>query len=115
MIILVLGEATPSRNAVDKLHWTARNRLRERWQWLIRVARLNERIVPVRWPHALLTIERYGPRKLDHDNLVGGAKQLIDALKHEGFIVDDTPEHVTVEYRQKTGTPATRIQITPRS
>ena len=33
-------------------------------------------------------------RKLDHDNLVGGLKQLIDALVSEGFLYDDAPKYV---------------------
>ena len=34
-------------------------------------------------------------RKLDHDNLVGGCKQLIDALCDEGFVWDDCTNYLT--------------------
>jgi hypothetical protein len=110
-VILHLDEAVPSRNAVDKLHWTKRQKLRERWQWLIRAALLNQRLQVQRFPMAQIRIERYSPRKLDDDNFVGGAKQLVDALKHLGFIVDDTAKHVRIEYVQLSGPPATRVWI----
>ena len=35
-------------------------------------------------------------RELDFDNFVGGCKQLVDALTHEGFIWDDDMKHLGI-------------------
>lgn len=99
-ITLNLDKATPSLNEVNKMHWSQRNRLRGEWQWLVKAAVLNDRVTVVTHEKAKITIERYGPRRLDHDNLVGGAKQLMDSLVREGFVVDDSPKHLLPEYRQ---------------
>jgi hypothetical protein len=53
--------------------------------------------------HRCVKITRRGSRTLDHDNLVGGCKPLLDALVKVGLIEDDTPELVTVEYAQERG------------
>jgi Holliday junction resolvase RusA-like endonuclease len=45
-------------------------------------------------------VTRFG-RQLDYDNLVGGCKPLVDALVRAGLIVDDSPDHVAVEYCQE--------------
>lgn len=42
-----------------------------------------------------------GKREFDFDNLVGGAKFVIDALKEVGLIYDDSPEWINVEYKQE--------------
>lgn len=56
---------------------------------------------------ARVLIERYSVQEPDQDGLVGGAKPVIDALlvrssKHPhglGFIVDDSPTHLTLDVR----------------
>ncbi|AXH72273.1 MAG: holliday junction resolvase [Caudoviricetes sp.] len=72
---------------------------------------------PIQRAHIL--IERHGVRAPDPDNLVGGAKRLIDCLttprllnvrtpgarprvknkRGLGFVVDDGPDHVTLDVR----------------
>lgn len=100
MITLCLEAATPSLNAMNKMHWARRHRLRGQWQWLVKAAVLNDKVTVKTIPNAKVTIERYGAKKLDHDNFVGGAKQLIDSLVQEGFLVDDSPSHVSIRYVQ---------------
>ena len=36
-----------------------------------------------------LTIQRHGKRRLDVDNLIGGAKGMIDELRRLGVLLDD--------------------------
>ena len=48
-----------------------------------------------------VVITRYGPQLLDYDNLVGGAKPLIDALCNSGAIWDDDPKHLDVTVKQE--------------
>lgn len=100
MITLDLPMAVPSLNAMNKMHWAKRNRLRGQWQWLVKAAVLNDRIRVRVISQAKITIERYGPKKLDNDNFVGGAKQLVDSLVREGFLVDDSPDHLVAQYIQ---------------
>lgn len=109
MIVLDLPQATLSRNAVDKMHWSKRNRMRADWQWMVKAAVLEGRIRVMSHPRVALTIERISSRKLDPDNLSGGCKQLLDALKHEGFFIDDDEKHLTTTYIQHVGKPARMI------
>lgn len=109
MIILDLPQATLSRNALDKMHWSKRNRLRGEWQWLVKAAVLEANILVIPRTHGKLEIERISARKLDPDNLSGGCKQLIDALVSEGFFVDDDETHLTTKYLQTVGKPARTI------
>jgi len=75
--------------------------------------------------HTMLWLARVGPRVLDHDNLVGGAKCVVDGLcaspyrvrtkrggwavaRHSdgsvfrmwGLFADDSPKYLTVHYKQ---------------
>lgn len=111
MIVLTIPEATPSLNSMLRMHWARKSRMRERWGWLVREARLEARARPRPTAYAAVTIERFGPKSLDHDNLVGGCKPILDALVKEGFLIDDAPTCLRVTYRQEIGEPCTRITI----
>lgn len=47
-------------------------------------------------------IKSFRERLLDEDNLSGGCKGLLDAMKRLGMIVNDDPKHVKVSYSQET-------------
>lgn len=100
MITLELPMAVPSLNAISKMHWAERNRVTGQWRWFIRIAVLNGKITVKKFDPAKVTIERFGRRKLDDDNFRGGAKQLMDSLVNEGFLADDSPEHLVAQYIQ---------------
>lgn len=53
-----------------------------------------------RFDRAVLTYTRYGPRTLDHDNLVGGLKWFTDAFVKWRIIPDDRPSKVKITYKQ---------------
>jgi hypothetical protein len=93
MIVLTIDEPTPSLNPQLGHHWSRKIKLRNRWFWLVRKA-LNEVGVFNRptYAQARLTLERYGPRHLDHDNCRSGAKYLWDALVKHGVILNDCPD-----------------------
>ena len=87
-----------SRNQIDKMHWSRKRKLRQDYQVFIR-----QQMSYFRWEEA--DTEEYFDVKIvvfrirkikDHDNLIGGCKQLIDALSHEGFIWDDSSEYIGV-------------------
>lgn len=110
MITLHIDEPVPSENTLRRKHWRVIKANRDRWAWLVRIARLDARVAgraakPAHLKRAAVRIERYGKRTLDYDNFVAGAKALLDALVTEGFIVDDKPANVTVTYLQHRATP----------
>jgi hypothetical protein len=49
---------------------------------------------------AYLDIQRLGARLLDIDNLYGGVKPLIDAIKEKRLIIDDSPKWVKIDISQ---------------
>jgi hypothetical protein len=64
-----------------------------------------------------VTIERFGPQALDHDNLVGASKTLIDCVA-AWLGIDDRDECLRVQYRQWRCEPrhyAVRITIEDES
>lgn len=115
MIVLDIPESTPSLNKSMGMQWAKKHRMRARWQWLVRAARLEAKQFPAApLARARLTIERWGPRILDHDNFVGGAKFLQDSLVKEGFLVDDRPECIgQPQYFQHVGPRRTVVRIEP--
>lgn len=133
MIVLEIPTAPPSRNQLDKMHWAARARLatvfkREVAQFspsMMRAVVLETRgkygrakslgfVLKNRAKgHRFVRIvRRYRSARyeLDHDNLVGGCKPLVDALVKVGLIEDDTPGLVTVTYEQERGT-GCRVEV----
>jgi hypothetical protein len=114
VIAFTIPEATPSLNTVLRSHWRANYYLRSRWQWFVRAAIVNNKLKPSHWTRAKVTIERFGPRRLDADNFAGGTKILMDCLVREGFIEDDSPRHIECEYLQHfCPEPKTIVHIEP--
>jgi Holliday junction resolvase RusA-like endonuclease len=75
---------------MNRTHWAKKRTLKQEYALLIRnQMRLNnieQLLTPTTSTLYILSLRK---RKLDHDNLVGGSKQLIDALCDEGCIWDD--------------------------
>lgn len=116
MITLTIPEASPSLNEHKWKHWSKHLRLRKHWSMLVLVAKNEAKIFnahPV--DPALVTIIREGHRLLDHDNFVGGAKSLVDSLRDQRLIADDSPAHATFTYEQrqvpKASYPRTLVEI----
>lgn len=107
MIVLHIDEPIPSLNKTIGGHWSRQLKHRRRWRWLTRAALHQAKFFEQpKWPRAKIRIERYGERILDADNVRCGAKALIDALKLEGVIEDDSMAHI--------GEPEIRQFIVPR-
>lgn len=61
-----------------------------------------------------LTITRFSTRCLDADNLAGGCKPLIDAIRRAGLITDDDPKSVELVFAQhicRRGEERTEVEI----
>lgn len=104
---------TPSLNETQRLHPMAYHRLGKQWQTAIRM--LAPKQLETATGRRRVVIERRSTRELDQDNLVGGAKVVIDALKKLGFILDDNPANLDLEVVQarceKGERPSTVITI----
>ena len=69
-------------------------------------------------PRFRLTITRYSTRSLDADNLAGGCKPLIDAVRRAGLIPDDDPKSVELLFAQQScskGEERTELEIYERN
>lgn len=89
-------KASPSQNELDSMHWAARGRLKDEWMWMAKANKV-ARSIPKATGKRRLTIERHGLGTLDMANLIGGAKQIIDALVDMGIFIDDRPSCLDLE------------------
>jgi hypothetical protein len=105
--VLAIPEATPSLNAFAyKRSPYVYPRLRGHWLRQIRDAWLVARsqslalagFVPPARAH--LAVFRDGPQVLDPDNLVGGCKPILDALRRLTLIADDKPAALQLDVHQ---------------
>ena len=98
-----------SRNQIDKMHWSRKQKLRKDYQVFIRQQMSKSRIQEATPKECFsINIDVYRSRLIaDRDNLIGGCKQLLDAMTHEGFIWDDSSEYISTlkinQYRVKEG------------
>lgn len=92
-----------------RMHWAARHKYFQRWAWLIRV-----HCLPPDMPidPATVNVIQHRKRKLDEDNLWASCKPILDGLRANGIIADDSPDHCKLIVWQFTGRDiGTEIQI----
>lgn len=85
-----------SRNKIDQMHWSEKRKLRQDYQIFVRQQMSHFRYAKAE-PEEMFSIDITACRIReikDHDNLVGGCKQLIDALSNELFIWDDESKYI---------------------
>lgn len=126
-LVLRIPWPTPSLNELANRRSPFAYRVqRARWMKRVNDAYLEEKALrgpgPAIWvkPPACrvrVTIERYGrtAHALDHDNLVGGFKPVLDALRHLQLLDNDTHGAIDLVARQAKspyGHPAMWTQIT---
>lgn len=93
--------AMPSQNQYQRWHWRKRARHINECRVLVRMAIGSVPGLPLTVPRrAAVTFTRYSSGELDYGNLVGGCKGLLDALRYEGVIHDDSPRWVEERYLQ---------------
>lgn len=86
-----------SLNVTQRMHWATRSRHRKSWQGIVALAFGKRKKTQEK---RKVTITSYRKRDYDHDNFVGGCKPVIDALVKVGWLWDDAPKWVDVEYIQ---------------
>ena len=89
-----------SRNQLDRQHWAEKRRNKKTYALLIRNQMRLRKVPKAKEEKHTLIITSYRKRKLDPDNLVGGCKQLIDALVDEDFIFDDSAKYIDLQVEQ---------------
>jgi hypothetical protein len=97
--VLFVPRLTPSLNTWQRVHWRQRTRDRRTFGWELAAVR------PKAWPDpppvcVHVALVRCGGKLLDRDNLYGGVKVLVDALKDARLIRDDTDEAIRLEVSQ---------------
>lgn len=94
---IVVPDLTPTNNTLIRLHWARRSKLNKEWVWLIKAALLFDNIdlskIKFRKKRHVHIIS-YRKRLADTDNLIGGAKCLIDSLVKNEILIDDDPKHL---------------------
>lgn len=86
-------------------HWGAYANYKKKW--LAALGFVLPKIDPPILVKRIIRITSTRKRLLDHDNLVGGCKPIMDTLKKQGYIVDDAQQWVSVKYIQRIGKPET--------
>ena len=106
--------ATPSLNIWQRMHWAKRRKAIADWTYMVAGATPKGQA----WnPIGRLRVEltRVSPGNvatgalLDRDNLWGGAKVLVDALRYRGLIPDDDESSIELVVTQKHGRPASTL------
>ena len=110
---MILDVIIKSRNVLDRLHWAAKGRIKQEYALLIR-NQMSLGAFPKAEEKQFFTLEIVSWRKklLDYDNLVGGCKQLIDAMIEEGYIWDDSPQYLDLKIKQVKNSDPVRERLT---
>jgi len=89
--LITLPIKIKSLNEINRMHWSKKKTYKQEFALLIR----NQMRLYKNPTSVTLNILSLRKRMIDQDNLVGGCKQLIDALCDEGFIYDDSPKFIS--------------------
>lgn len=103
---LVIPHIPASPNRWNGKHWSVYRRSRKLWDRLVWGAMAQVGAKAERLPKATVRIVRQASRKLDKDNLYGACKPVVDALKANWLILDDSPEHIELTVAQRVGRPS---------
>lgn len=104
-------------NKLKRMHWAVEKKHMNEIMWAVKEA-VSEYGTPdfdsLPPGHKMqVRIHRDGKRMLDRDNLIGGAKPIVDALVRCGYAADDTTDDIEVEYSQASGSkdPCTLVTV----
>jgi len=90
-----IPKLTPTNNVLLRMHWRERRALNTEWFWLVKVATQDLEIPrPAPNERRRLAIMSWRVQLADDDNLRGGMKPLLDALKNAELIYDDGPRYI---------------------
>lgn len=113
MIELTIPRIPPSPNITLRMHWRNRSKLNQLWKDEVWASLVTLPTIRQAFPKARVRIDRRSRRQLDPDNLVGSMKPVLDALRAQGVIQNDTPDHIELTVTQSKGAPQTKIEVEP--
>ena len=110
MVVFEIPERTPSMNLfTGRGHWSRYAKTAKRYKEMVWA--LTSR-APKATGKRFVRITRRSTRTLDDDNLRGGCKMLLDALKAQGLIIDDSPAWISVDYvQEKSPSKTTLVEV----
>lgn len=101
ILTLTVPKASPSLNTFNGKHWSVYREQKKLWLKMLWVAKAQAEIYGLPMiERANVSIERFGAKSLDEDNLAGGVKMLVDSLRSLGLIEDDSPAHIKLSVAQ---------------
>jgi Holliday junction resolvase RusA-like endonuclease len=113
---LIIPKKIESQNKFQYSHWIKYKRHKDTWFRAVWDAITDEQRDSHGDQKKRVEVVSYRTRLLDRGNLVGGAKPVLDALKHFGLIRDDSPKWIEDIVRQVQKQPdepeRTEIEIT---
>lgn len=88
---LEIPDVPPSLNKVLNMHWRTKRKLQSDWAWLVLAATNKQQRIELKYSlvKKRVRITLHHSRLYDTDNAYGACKVLFDALKNNGFLVDD--------------------------
>jgi hypothetical protein len=134
-LLVTIPIVTPSQNKWQNWHWSKRHSWQQECLYLWRSALNKARIGRKQLPNAFqpeakpdkrkrleaqtgvsvaLEIRSFRHNTLDHGNLVGGCKGLVDCLVQEGVLLDDSPDWLSDSYEQTIDRKDKRTEIVLR-
>lgn len=98
-VIITVPLKIDSMNSTVGRHWSKKSGTRRMWEKAL--AAVGNKLVDRRAiPYRSVTIVSKRRRLIDQDNLVGGAKHLVDSIRALGWIEDDCVGKVKITYEQ---------------
>jgi len=95
---IVINQKIPSLNVTLRKHWAWKAKLKK--SFALEMMQFKKELKGKVFNK--LIIISFRTRKLDYDNLVGGAKEcVVDNIKKFGWIKDDSPKYCDISYHQE--------------
>lgn len=107
-----------SANRLLRMHWREQRKLRQDYRNLVYASGASRRVAPEGRQRVSVT-RILGPKQqlMDADNVTTACKSLVDALRDQRLIRDDTPAaielHVDQDDGQRANGPAVRVRVEP--
>jgi hypothetical protein len=99
---IVIPYRIPSQNVTNKRHYMVNHRDGKRVEDMVIYTCLANNITKATGKRTI-TITSVRKRIVTDDaNIRGGAKQLVDAIKRAGYLIDDCDKMADIRYEQKT-------------
>ena len=109
-MLWVLDRIPKTLNQLLRMHWRARKQDLESWKWHV-LSVAGPRSSKAKRSRVELKLTVYRKQLQDPDNAVGSCKNLIDALRKIGWLVDDSPAWLDLTVVERIDRKAPRTEI----